>query len=131
MKSYKEFWYELNNEFHFTVDVAADKNHHMTPEYFDAERNGLKQSWMNETVWCNPPYGDGIYDWMNKAKRERYLALVSDTTSKTTIVMMVPFNTTINMTKYFNPNEIRFVGKLSFDGCYSFSGDLMLLIWKD
>ena len=47
---------ELNQEFHFTLDVCANKKNHKCKKYFDESIDGLKQNWENETIWCNPPY---------------------------------------------------------------------------
>jgi phage N-6-adenine-methyltransferase len=49
---------ELNNEFHFTVDVAASKDNAKLDRYYDLERSGLEVSWTGERVWCNPPFSD-------------------------------------------------------------------------
>ncbi len=68
-----EIFNPLNREFNFTVDVAARKWNTKIPEnYFTPELNGLGQSWREETVWCNPPYGaDNITQWLKKAVAER------------------------------------------------------------
>lgn len=36
---------DLNAEFHFTVDVAADDTNHKCPKYYTKKDDGLKQSW--------------------------------------------------------------------------------------
>ncbi len=66
----RAFWLALDEEFHFTVDVAADHDYHLTPRYYTPEENGLLQSWGGETAWCNPPYSD-IAPWVAKARQER------------------------------------------------------------
>jgi len=65
----KEFFQQLDQEFHFTVDVAADSTNALCSRYYDLSHNGLKQSWANEVVWCNPPYFD-VYPWVEKAATE-------------------------------------------------------------
>lgn len=56
----------LNNEFHFDVDVCADHKNHKCDKYFSKEEDGLSQQW-NGVVWCNPPYGNEISKWIEKA----------------------------------------------------------------
>ncbi len=57
---------ELDEEFHFTLDVCAGEDNHKTPEYFDRETDGLAQEWKG-TCWMNPPYGRTIGAWVKKA----------------------------------------------------------------
>lgn len=57
---------ELNEEFHFTLDVCAGEDNHKTPEFFDRETDGLAQEWKG-TCWMNPPYGRAIGAWVKKA----------------------------------------------------------------
>jgi site-specific DNA-methyltransferase (adenine-specific) len=67
----------------------------------------LKQDW-NGVVWCNPPYGRNISQWIKKAAE-----------SQCTVVMLLPARTD---TKWFhdyvyNNAEIRFIrGRLKFGG---------------
>lgn len=61
------FFDQLNKEFHFTLDPCADVQNHKCDRYFTKEQNGLVQSWEGERVFCNPPYGRCIGDWVRKA----------------------------------------------------------------
>lgn len=63
------------------------------------------------TVFCNPPYGRQIYDWVKKCYQE-------SKKPNTTVVMLIPARTD---TKYFHEfiyhqaKEIRFIkGRLKF-----------------
>lgn len=102
---------ELNNEFHFDIDVCADEFNHKCDKYYSKEQDGLQQSWMG-TVWCNPPYGREIGKWVEKGYNSHHLY-------NNCIVMLLPARTD---TKWFhqyiynNPNaEIRFIkGRLKF-----------------
>lgn len=55
---------ELDAEFGFTLDPCP-----LDPmgglSMFS--RDGLDRSWAGERVFCNPPYGRGIGDWLAKA----------------------------------------------------------------
>ena len=101
-----ELFDKLNREFNFTVDVASSEENNKCNRYYTEKENGLKQNWDNEIVWCNPPYGRKIGDWVKKASE-----------SNTTVVMLLPARTD---TKWFhkyiyNKAEIRFIkGRLKF-----------------
>ncbi len=58
---------ELDREFGFTVDVCANEGNAKCARYFTQSDDGLAQSWDNEIVWCNPPYGREIGKWVKKA----------------------------------------------------------------
>ncbi|MDU6434369.1 MAG: DNA N-6-adenine-methyltransferase [Pantoea sp.] len=47
---------ELDNEFDFTVDAAADADNAVCDRYWDADADALKQTWKGERVFCNPPF---------------------------------------------------------------------------
>ena len=102
------FFDQVNREFNFTVDVAANESNAKCDRFYDIDSDGLMQDWDGETVWCNPPYGDRIKDWM-------YKAAVSDATT----VLLVPARTDV---KWFHEivlgrAEVRFIkGRLRFGG---------------
>lgn len=102
----QDLFYKLNKEFNFTVDVASSEENYKCNRHYTEKENGLIQNWNNEIVWCNPPYGRKIGDWVKKASK-----------SKATVVMLLPARTD---TKWFheyiyNKAEIRFIkGRLKF-----------------
>lgn len=102
----QEFFDQLNDEFHFTLDPCADAQSHKCDRYFTKEQDGLAQSWEGEHVFCNPPYGRCIGDWVRKAYE-----------SHTLVAMLLPARTD---TKWFHEYiyhkaEIRFIrGRLKF-----------------
>src|SRR5262245_1988437 len=57
---------ELNTEFNFTLDVCALPDNAKCPTYYTPADDGLTQPWAG-TVWCNPPYGRTIGQWIEKA----------------------------------------------------------------
>ena len=103
-----EFYDALNEEFCFTLDPCADDTNHKCDKYFTKVQNGLVPDWSGERVYCNPPYGKGIQEWVAKCANHDGLA-----------VMLIPARTD---TKWFHqfvynkPNvEVRFVkGRLKF-----------------
>lgn len=103
------FFEELNKEFSFTLDPCATKINTKCPKYFTQEDDGLKQSWDNERVFCNPPYGREIKHWVKKASEAR----------GGVVVMLIPARTdTIYFHEYiYQKAEIRFIkGRLKFGG---------------
>lgn len=102
------FFDELDKEFHFTLDACAVKENAKCERFFSPEDDGLSKEWTG-TVWCNPPYGRTVGQWVKKAAE-----------SKATIVMLLPARTD---TKWFHDYiyqkaEVRFIkGRLKFGGC--------------
>ncbi len=60
---------ELNAQYGFTLDAAANASNTKCAKFFDLGTDGLSQSWQGEAVWCNPPYSD-IPGWVEKAWAE-------------------------------------------------------------
>jgi site-specific DNA-methyltransferase (adenine-specific) len=58
---------ELDKEFGFTLDPCASDWNHKYKNYFTETENGLLQDWGKNAVFCNPPYGKALNDWMRKA----------------------------------------------------------------
>lgn len=105
------FFDELNEEFGFTLDPCALPSNAKCAKYYTPTDNGLLQNWGGESVFCNPPYGRAIYDWVRKCSEEA-------SKPNTTVVALIPARTD---TRYFHEfiyhkaREIRFVkGRLKF-----------------
>lgn len=100
-----QFFQALDAVFHFDLDVCALPENAKCSRYYTPEDDGLSQPW-NGTVWCNPPYGRSIEEWVKKASE-----------SETTVVMLLPARTD---TKWFHDYiygkaEVRFIrGRLKF-----------------
>ena len=106
----QDFYDELNAEFGFTLDPCADEYNHKCDKYYTIEDDGLLQDWKGEIVFCNPPYGKAIKDWVRKA-------YIEGCKPNTTVVMLIPARTdTIYFHKYiYHKAEIRFLkGRLKF-----------------
>lgn len=109
----KDFYDNLNKEFNFTLDPCCSHQNALCEKHYTKEENGLIQDWQGETVYCNPPYGKEIKDWVKKCFDE-------SKKKNTTIVMLIPARTD---TRYFHEyiyhkaKEIRFIkGRLKFGG---------------
>lgn len=67
----QDFYDNLNNIFNFTLDPCSDDVNHKTLKYFTEKDDGLIQSWDNERVFMNPPYGREIGKWVKKASEQK------------------------------------------------------------
>ena len=98
---------KLNKEFHFDLDPCCTHENALCKNHFTKEEDGLRQNWGGQTVYCNPPYGREIADWVKKAAESNAL-----------VVMLLPARTD---TKWFHEYiygkaEIRFIkGRLHFN----------------
>lgn len=100
---------ELDEEFHFDLDVCATAENAKCEKFFTMADDGLAQDWGEATIWCNPPYSN-IKAWAEKCSQH-----------PGTAVMLLPARTD---TRWFHgfcynkPNsEIRFIkGRLRFSG---------------
>ena len=107
----QDFYDELNKEFNFTLDPCALEENAKCIQYFTPDDNGLTKNWEGNVVFCNPPYGRKISDWVEKCFNE-------SKKKNTTVVMLIPSRTD---TKYFHKfiykkaKDIRFIkGRLKF-----------------
>lgn len=82
----QELFDSLNSLYGFTIDVAATDDNAKCKRYFTKENDGLSQSWAQECVWCNPPYGREIGKWVRKAFQEAKQP-------GTVVVMLLPART--------------------------------------
>ena len=106
----QEFYDKLNDEFNFTLDPCATEDNAKCDNFFTADDDGLKQDWSGNIVFCNPPYGRAIKDWVKKSYEESLK-------TNTTVVMLIPSRTdTIYFHEFiYGKAEIRFIkGRLKF-----------------
>lgn len=81
---------ELNAVFHFTLDPCSTHENAKCAKHYTKAEDGLAQSWANETVFCNPPYGREVGKWVKKCAEESRHAK---------IVLLIPARTD---TAYFH-----------------------------
>lgn len=103
---------ELDSEFNFNLDPCASANNHKCADYYTKEDDGLMQDWGGRRVFCNPPYGRKVAEWVRKCSEESRKA-------DTLVVMLIPARTD---TAYFHDyiyhkvKEIRFIrGRLHYN----------------
>jgi phage N-6-adenine-methyltransferase len=78
----------LDQEFHFTLDLAADATNAKCAKFYDEKINSLKMDWKG-IGYLNPPYGNKKYklvDWIKKAYQESQK-------NDCIIVMLIPART--------------------------------------
>ena len=64
-------WFDyLDLEFDFTLDPCCQHETAKCPKHYTPAENGLAQSWEDERVFMNPPYGRELGQWMQKAYTE-------------------------------------------------------------
>jgi site-specific DNA-methyltransferase (adenine-specific) len=104
------FFDKLNEEFNFTIDLAAEEWSAKCQRFYTIEDNALRQDWGKERGFLNPPYGRKTGHWLRKA--------YESSLNGATIVLLLPARTD---TKWFHrwilgKAEIRFVkGRLVFE----------------
>ena len=97
----------LDAEFHFTCDVAANKENAKCGTFITA--NGLEIPWSG-VCWMNPPYKE-TSAWVRKAHQEAR-------SGRATVVCLLPARTNTNWWHdYCMDGEIRFIrGRPKFGG---------------
>ena len=64
-------WQQLDAEFGFGLDAAASVENTKCSDFFTEADDALTQDWSGYgTVWCNPPYGRNLGQWMMKCALE-------------------------------------------------------------
>lgn len=107
-----EFFAQLDHEFNFELDPAATAKSAKCPKFYTPEEDGLSHSWGGCSVFCNPPYGRKIADWVAKGYKE-------SRKPGTVVVMLIPARPD---TQYWHDyilngkaDEVRFIrGRLKF-----------------
>lgn len=106
----QDFFDRLDAEFHFTLDAASSDKNAKCKRHFTVSDDGLTQDWNGSTVFCNPPYGRSLCEWVRKAYEE-------SRKPGTVVVMLIPARTdTSYWHEYiFGKAEVRFIrGRLKF-----------------
>lgn len=121
----QSFFDNINKEFNFTLDPSSTVENAKCKKFYTEEDDGLVKSWDNEIVFCNPPYGRSLKEWVKKASLAR----------GGVVVLLIPARTD---TSYFHDYiyhkaEIRFLrGRLKFgDSKNSAPFPSMLVIYKN
>lgn len=107
-----DFYKQLDEEFHFTLDPCSNEENHKCSKYYTVEDDGLSKDWSGETVFMNPPYGRGEIDkWVKKASEEA-------SKENTIVVALIPASTDTRWFHnyiYHKAKEVRFIkGRLKF-----------------
>ena len=105
-----EIFNPLNEEFHFTLDVAANFQNAKCSCFFTKLDNGLIQDWGQNTCWMNPPFGRQMKLWVKKAYESSLMGA--------TVVCLLPVRSNTNWWHdYVIKGNIRFIrGRVIFKG---------------
>ncbi len=106
-----DLYSKLDTVHHYTLDPCCTHENAKCKKHYTREDDGLSKSWAGETVFCNPPYGRQIGDWVAKCAEESKHAKIT---------LLIPARTD---TRYFHryicnqPNvRIEFLrGRLKFE----------------
>lgn len=124
-----ELFAKLDNEFHFTLDLAADEHNTKCKTYYSEKDDALICEWEG-VCWLNPPYGSKNYRLINWIKK------AFDETQKDNclVVMLIPARTN---TKWWHQYcmqaaEVRFIcGRPKFSNAkHGLPQPLALIIFK-
>ena len=77
---------ELDAEFHFTLDAASTDGNAKCAKHYTEQDSAFNHSWEGETVFCNPPYGRKMIDWIRKCSQEA-------SKPNTMVVLLIPART--------------------------------------
>jgi phage N-6-adenine-methyltransferase len=100
----------LDREFNFTLDAAACASNAQHVRYVEKDTDALALEWSGERVFCNPPYGQHLGQWVAKALEEA-------TERRALVVMLLPARTDVSwFHEVVLPHaEIRFIrGRLGY-----------------
>ena len=117
----QHFFDQLNEEFHFTLDVCASDENHKCEKYYTREQDELSKKW-GGVVFCNPPYGRQIWKWVKKGSE-----------ANATVVMLLPARTdTAWFHDYiYGKAEIRFVrGRIRFNDADNAPFPSMVVVFR-
>lgn len=111
----KDWYAYLDLEFGFTLDPCCLPETAKCKRFFTPQDDGLAQSWQDERVYMNPPYGREIGRWMKKAYEEAR-------DNGALVVCLVPARVDTNWWHGYatKATEIRFPkGRVKFEGATS------------
>lgn len=109
----QELYNKLDAIFKFELDPCATSKNAKCFYYYTKERDGLSQNWGGLRVFCNPPYGRTIGNWVKKSFETFFQNNKADT-----IVLLLPARTDTNWfhNYIYNKSEIIFLkGRLHFN----------------
>jgi site-specific DNA-methyltransferase (adenine-specific) len=117
---------ELDREFHFTLDAAAEPHNAKCCRFFTRADDGLSQPWSG-VVWVNPPDGNDTGRWVRKA--------LAESRRQCTVVCLVPARTDTSWFQdiallhgevRFLKGRIRFLNPEGIEGNPSFASVLVI-----
>ena len=88
LRTPKDIWKNLKQEFYFTLDACASDKNHLVDKYYTIDEDCLKKDWTGEVVYLHPLFDMHIGRFVEKAFN-----------SKCITVMLLPAST---HTRYFH-----------------------------
>ncbi len=121
----RELFDHLDKIYHFTLDPAATTENALCGKFYDADTDGLLQSWAGETVFVNPPYG--------RKHNRRWAHKIAEEGKETTVVALVASRTGSRwfQDSIVSANKLYFLkGRLKFGNVSnSATFDSVIAVW--
>ncbi len=112
----------LDNEFHFTIDLAASSTNSKLDRFYSKEDSSLEKDWSGEIGYLNPPYSQKktfvIKAYETVQNLEENAKTKKNGLKNTTIVVVIPAATDHKLWHNYcmKADEVRFsVGRIQFD----------------
>lgn len=103
----------------FDLDPAADASNAKAPRFYTRADDGLTKAWFGR-VWCNPPYGRNLGEWVRRGYESTHLPHYG--IGADIVVMLLPArpDTAAWHDFIFPYAEVRFIrGRLKFGAAKS------------
>ena len=88
----------LNAHHKFDIDICASEFNTKHKMYYTEENDALSKDWdLYNSIWCNPPYGDKLGKWIEKAlaSRSATIMLLPSSTCTAWFRTLLDFNVEI------------------------------------
>ena len=72
----KDIWAEISQEFNFTLDACASEANHLCDKYYTEENSCLDKDWTGEVVYCHPMFDMHIGKFVEKAFNSKCLSIM-------------------------------------------------------
>lgn len=95
---------QLNNEFHFMIDICASESNHKLPNYYTKQQNCFTKDW-TQTSWINPEFV--------RVKKFVQKAFEDSMKFGSTIVMIIMVKSNTNWWRDYvmKAKEVRFINQ--------------------
>ena len=108
----RDWWAKLNEEFNFTIDLAASEKYHMVEPYYTEEMDAFKQDWVG-TGWCSPPWSND--SWLDRWCMKAYASVTEGAAEAVVLLLPVRLNASWFKAWSHLAEEVRLLSPLKFE----------------